>query len=82
MESIAQLLYYAAQEEEYPYHATEAENHVYRQVERWAEKGGNKKKQFRSDLLDLLDQYQERNFALGLKYGLMLAGELFYRQTL
>ena len=32
--------------------------------------------------MQLLAQYQEQGFALGLKCGLMLAGELFYRETL
>ncbi len=41
-----------------------------------------KKKQFHGDLMQLLAQYQEQGFALGLKCGLMLAGELFYRETL
>ena len=44
--------------------------------------GGRKKKRFHNDLMQLLEQYQEQGFALGLKCGLMLAGELFYRKTL
>ena len=53
---------------EYPYRATEH--------------GGRKKKRFHNDLMQLLEQYQEQGFALGLKCGLMLAGELFYCKTL
>ncbi|HIX11399.1 MAG: hypothetical protein KH295_07870 [Clostridiaceae bacterium] len=81
MESIAMLLHDAVINE-YPYRATEVEDRVYRQVDHWAEHGGRKKKRFHNDLMQLLEQYQEQGFALGLKCGLMLAGELFYRQTL
>ncbi len=81
MESIAMLLHDAIINE-YPYHATEVEDRVYRQVDHWAEHGGPKKKRFHDDMMKLLAQYQERGFALGLKYGLMLAGELFDSDTL
>lgn len=81
MESIAMLLHDAIINE-YPYRATEVEDRVYRQVDRWAEHGGQKKKRFHDDMMKLLAQYQERGFALGLKYGLMLAGELFDSDTL
>lgn len=81
MQSIATLLH-DAMINEHPYHTTEVEDRVYRQVDRWIQKGGQKKKQFHGDLMQLLAQYQEQGFALGLKCGLMLAGELFYRETL
>ena len=62
MESIAMLLHDAIINE-YPYHATEVEDRVYRQVDHWAEHGGPKKKRFHDDMMKLLAQYQERGFA-------------------
>ena len=57
MESITTLLYDAVISG-LNYHETEVEDRVYRQVDRWAEKGGRKKKQFQNDLMALLTQYQ------------------------
>ena len=81
MESITALLYDAVISG-LNYHETEVEDRVYRQVDRWAEKGGRKKKQFQNDLMALLTQYQEQSFALGLKCGLLLAEEQLFRYTL
>ena len=53
MESITALLYDAVISG-LNYHETEVEDRVYRQVDRWAEKGGRKKKQFQNDLMALL----------------------------
>lgn len=78
MESITALLYDAVVSG-LNYHETEVEDRVYRQVDRWAEKGGRKKKQFQNDLMALLTQYQEQSFALGLKCGLLLAEEQLFR---
>ena len=62
MESITALLYDAVISG-LNYHETEVEDRVYRQIDRWAEKGGRKKKQFQNDLMALFPWPEMRPFA-------------------
>ena len=81
MDSITILLHDAVANES-PYHPSALEDRVCHQLDQWIACGGPAGERFHDDLMELLAQYQERGFVLGLKSGLMLAGELFCRKAL